>query len=97
NYTPAQLQIAGKIIDTESKSPLAYVNIGIKHKNLGTVSKEDGSFIITVPHEYQSDSLTFSIVGYHESTSPIQDLVSGKKPTIELKQKTTQLQDLVIA
>src|SRR5688572_3429218 len=94
NHIFSQTQIIGKVIDANDKSPLAYVNIGIKEKNIGTISKEDGSFSIEIPSEYQSGSLTFSIVGYNESTLPIRDLKGNI--VIQLKEKPTQLEEVVV-
>ena len=91
-----QTQITGKVVDTNDNSPLAYVNIGIKEKNRGTLSKEDGSFSMDIPSEYQSDSLTFSIVGYYESNLSIRDLIANKNVVIPLKQKPTQLEEVVV-
>jgi predicted alpha/beta superfamily hydrolase len=96
NHIFSQTQITGKVIDTNDKSPLAYVNIGIKEKNTGTISKEDGSFSIDVPSEYQSRSLTFSIVGYYESNLSIRDLISNGNVVIQLKEKPTQLEEVVV-
>jgi predicted alpha/beta superfamily hydrolase len=95
-YSFSQTQIIGKLIDGRNQNPLAYVNIGIKEKNIGTVSKEDGSFTINIPSEYQSDSLTFSIVGYYEVNLPIKGWASDERATIRLKEKSTQLKELVI-
>ncbi len=96
NHTFSQTQISGRVIDEHAKLPLAYVNIGIKDKNTGTVSKPDGSFAIDIPSEYQSDSLTFSIVGHHESTILIRHLISNGNAVIQLKEKPTQLEEIVI-
>lgn len=94
NHIFSQTQIIGKVIDANDKSPLAYVNIGIKEKNIGTISKEDGFFSIDIPSDYQSGSLTFSIVGYNESTLPIRDLKGNV--VIQLKEKPTQLDEVVV-
>ncbi len=96
NDSFSQTQIIGKVINAKNQNPLSYVNIGIKEKNIGTVSKEDGSFAITIPIENQGDSLTFSIVGYYESNLSIKDLLSDKNAIIKLKEKTTQLDEVVI-
>jgi len=95
NHVYSQTQITGSVIDAKSKRPLAYVNIGIKEKNIGTVSKVDGSFTISLPFEHQSDVLTFSMVGYHESNRSVKELMSDKN-VIELKEKSTQLDEVVI-
>ena len=97
NYCFSQTQIRGKVIDSRNQEPLTYVNIGIKEKNIGTVSKEDGSFTINIPSELQHDSLTFSIVGYHEFVLRIHGLDSDEDVIIQLKEKTTQLKEVVIA
>ena len=96
NYCFSQTQIHGKVIDSRNQEPLAYVNIGIKEKNIGTVSKEDGSFTINIPSELQHDSLTFSIVGYYEFVLRIHGWDSDKDVIIQLKEKSTQLKELVI-
>ncbi len=96
NQIFSQTQITGKVIDTNEKRPLAYVNIGIKEKNIGTISKEDGSFSIEISSEYQTGSLTFSIVGYYESSLSINDLISNGNVVIQLKEKPTQLEEVVV-
>ena len=41
--------LTGKIIDTDTQKGLAYVNIGVVGKNIGTVSAPDGSFRLKLP------------------------------------------------
>ncbi len=96
NLLFSQTQITGKVTDMNGKNPLAYVNIGIKEKNIGTISKEDGSFSIDIPSDYQSGSLTFSIVGYDESNLSIRDLMSTGNVVIQLKEKPIQFKEVVI-
>lgn len=92
----SQTRLEGQILDASDKRPVPYVNIGIKGKNVGTISKEDGSFNLEVPPEQQSASVTFSSVGYYESTFPVAELMSGKAIVIELTVKPTQLNEVVI-
>ncbi|WP_276371503.1 alpha/beta hydrolase-fold protein [Chryseolinea sp. H1M3-3] len=97
HYTFSQIQITGNVVDARSGQHLSYVNIGIKNKDIGTVSREDGSFRIEIPSKFQFDSITFSMVGYYESTLPIQNFVTDKVLTIRLSEKITQLKEIVIA
>lgn len=97
NYCFSQTQITGKIISAKNQTPLSYVNIGIKEKNIGTLSKEDGSFVIDIPIENQDDTLTFSIAGYQESNLSVKDLITEKIAIIKLNEKTTQLDEVVIS
>lgn len=46
----SQTKIIGKVVDTNGKRALAYVNIGIREKNIGTISKEDGFNDIGIRH-----------------------------------------------
>jgi len=91
-----QTKFKGQIINSESKSILPYVNIGIKAKNIGAISKEDGSFSINIPPEHLADTLTFSLVGYDEVSLPIPQLTSKEKLIVQLNQKQTILNEVLI-
>ena len=92
----SQILIAGKIIDAINLKPIEYVNVGIKEKNIDTISKEDGSFRINIPQKYQSDSLTISCVGYYDESLHIPDLSSEKIVIIKMKEKTTHLKQVLV-
>ncbi|MBB5282238.1 putative alpha/beta superfamily hydrolase [Rhabdobacter roseus] len=84
------------MVESKEQRPLAYVNIGIKEKNIGAISKEDGSFEINIAHEYQNDSLTFSLVGYKESNFLIRELVLDTTVLVRLKEKVVQLREVAV-
>jgi predicted alpha/beta superfamily hydrolase len=92
----AQTAIKGIVLDTELKTALAYVNIGIKNKNIGTSSKQDGSFTIPIPAENLNDTLTFSIVGYSELNFPIKTILSNNQQYFSLSPKATELRTVTI-
>jgi hypothetical protein len=52
------LTISGKIIDKETTQPVPFANIGVSGKSMGTVSNQQGEFIIKIPSAYK-----VSIVG----------------------------------
>jgi len=56
--------IKGKVIDSQTLEALSYVHIGIVGKNMGVISKENGSFEINLDKGEVKDSLTFSMIGY---------------------------------
>jgi len=89
----SQKKITGNVSGL-SRNPLAYVNIGIKGKNTGTVSKEDGSFSIIIPSGLYNDSLTFSLVGYHEFSISIKD--TDHEVNVILEKKASPLKEVVI-
>jgi hypothetical protein len=90
----SQVSLQGYVLDSASNEKLPYVNIGIRHKNFGTVSLRDGSFNLTIPAEYKADTLTFSMVGYHDYSSAIANLANNVN--IKLKPKTEQLAEVMV-
>lgn len=62
NHSFGQVKCSAKLIDKDSKTAIAYVNIGILNTTLGTVSNEEGQFELNAPSK--NDSLMFSSIGY---------------------------------
>ncbi|HEY4936401.1 MAG TPA: hypothetical protein VII44_07465, partial [Puia sp.] len=63
----------------------------------GTVSGPDGNFQVKIYPELIADSLTFSMAGYQTTKVGISDLLSRLKPvTISLKEKTSELKEVII-
>jgi predicted alpha/beta superfamily hydrolase len=73
NALPAQV-ISGLVVDSANGEKLPYVNIGIRKKNVGTTSRENGTFSISVPPANGKDTLTFSMTGYSERRIAVADL-----------------------
>ena len=89
----AQKRIYGLVIDSEIKSPIEFVNIGIVNTTVGTASFEDGTFEIEIPDEYAGKRLTFSAIGYKVKTI---DISSTEKIDIELDPESTLLNEVRI-
>src|ERR1035438_5833660 len=93
-----ELTIHGKVVDKENNEPLAYVNVGVPDKNIGTVTQRGGSFSIKVNKELQTDSLEFSMVGYQSHAYSIADILKqNKSVTIFLKEKITELKEVMVS
>ncbi len=54
----------GVVYDSKSHESLPYVSIGVLNKGVGTVAQANGTFSITLPDEFNNDTLKFSMVGY---------------------------------
>lgn len=93
-FVHGQVSLHGNILDSTSNEKLSYVNIGIRHKNVGTVSLRDGSFNLTIPAEFKADTLTFSMVGYQDYSQAISNLQNNVN--IRLRPKTEQLAEVII-
>ena len=90
--------LTGKLEDLNSHEVLAYANMGIPDKNLGTVSQRDGNFELRVSAGLLNDSLKISTIGYQSQTLSISDLINAPKPlVIPLKQQVTALQEVYVS
>jgi len=56
--------VHGLVSDRKTKEPLPYVHIGVAGKNMGVISREDGSFKIDLSEAAREDTLIFSMIGY---------------------------------
>ena len=89
--------IKGKLVDLNSHEVLAYANIGVPDKNMGTVSRRDGSFEMPVSAEFLTDSLKISMIGYQSRVLSISNLIQTTKPlVIALERYTTSLQEVFV-
>ena len=95
NFTFSQIRING-IVKSEANIPLQYVNIGIKNKNVGTISDEKGNFSITIDNNRINEFLTFSYISFEEKTVNIEELIKFKFQEIILKEKATVLEEVLI-
>lgn len=83
-----QHQIKGKVVDSQTKEALAFVNIVINNQNVGTTTGIDGNFSISTDEPI--NSLQLSYVGYQ----PLNLDVTGKNYIeIELKKTSYELME----
>ncbi|MDQ3191339.1 MAG: DUF5686 and carboxypeptidase regulatory-like domain-containing protein, partial [Bacteroidota bacterium] len=84
--------ITGKVIDSKSKQPLAFVNIAIEGSFQGSVSDIDGKFSILIPSN--SKQISFTYVGYDNVILLLNDSVlSLKQVVIKLNRKDFLLKE----
>lgn len=91
-----QSTLTSSVYDIETKEPLSFVNVGIVNKNIGTVSKLDGSFSITINPKNYNDSLRLSYVGYESTIIPIKDFNSRNTDTILLVPRILELEEVEV-
>ncbi|WP_134088490.1 alpha/beta hydrolase-fold protein [Olivibacter sp. XZL3] len=93
----SQVRFTGRVIDSQHKKPLAYVNVGIRDKNIGTLADQTGVFLLLIPPGHEADTLSFSLVGYKNSNIPIKNLESGGQQIIALEKKSIELDEVEVA
>lgn len=100
SYSRSQT-IHGKLIDSVSKNPIGYVNIGIIGKNVGTVSDDKGNFAIELKDQYDNDTLKFSMIGFKNLQFGIGNfkkeyLSNNESIQVKLEKSITVLKEVLI-
>ncbi len=91
------IRLTGRIVDDKNREGVAYVNVGIRNKNSGTVSAPDGRFQLNIDSVLLDDSLHFSMAGYQSCTVSVAEFLKISKPLIiPLKENVSGLKEVVI-
>jgi predicted alpha/beta superfamily hydrolase len=90
-----QKDIKGSICDEKGHS-LSFVNVGIRGKNFGTCSDHLGNFSLKIPDNLRSDSLTFSLIGYKETSISVKSIAVDKENKIVLASSPIYLKEVPV-
>lgn len=90
-----ETKISAQILD-KNNNKIKFANIGIKDKDLGTISDENGLFSIYIPENNLEDTLTISYVGYNEFKFKINDVIANKIRQFVLEESINELSEVVI-
>lgn len=73
---------------------MPFANIGILNKSVGTVSNEDGKFLLKVHENLIHDTLVFNYLGYLSKAIPIDQITESIE--VGLNQQAISLQEVII-
>lgn len=91
------ITIKGKVVNAETKNPLIFATIAVQGTNVATVTNLDGEFMLKIASTISNPSIEVLHIGYENSIIPVSDLRDGERNnTIELKQATFQIKEVVI-
>jgi hypothetical protein len=86
----------GKVLSSETKTGIGFVNIGIIGKNIGTVSDEFGNFAIYLDSIYSKDSLRFSMIGYESKSFLIGSFKENSISNVYLNPRSYNLKEFEV-
>jgi hypothetical protein len=92
----SQFFVSGKVLSLPGRRPISFVNIGIVNSSVGTISDEDGSFLLKIPNYYKNDTVIFSALGYGNIKIPVAGLSEKANFMIYLKESPTNLKTVTI-
>ncbi|MEL6810936.1 MAG: carboxypeptidase-like regulatory domain-containing protein [Bacteroidota bacterium] len=85
------VEYKGKVLDTQNREPLVFVNLNLKDTNISTVTNTEGEFVLKVSEEIKNSVVIFSLLGYEQKEVALVNLGDGK---VFLDQKVTQLSEV---
>jgi hypothetical protein len=89
------LEVNGVIKDLKSDKPLPYATISVLDTYFGTISNEDGCFLLRIPDTLQQTILVSSYIGYNNQYTPI-SLKSDDPVEITMNKNMISLQEVII-
>ncbi len=89
----------GRLSDSNTGEELAYVNIGIVGRNIGTVSNSRGEFRIEFDKKFDEDTIRISMIGYKSLNFKVIDFKNKiiNNPSIQLEQNVFAFKEVVIS
>ena len=90
--------IQGRVIEKVTDAPLAYVNIGVVDKGIGTVTNSKGEFTLVIPSSLNEQTIRVSMVGYKTLEYKVSDFVAkiSNDYNIFLEPDVTVIQEIAI-
>ena len=88
-------QYRGKVIDASTKKPLVFATLALEGTNISTISNTEGEFLLKIPKDKSTGTVTISFLGYESKTVALSDLKSNKNK-ISLDISVTQLLEVNI-
>ena len=85
----------GKVMDRDGKDALPYSSIFVLKKNIGTVSNNDGEFVLKIPQSMRKDTISVSCLGYRPHLQPISEIIDSSY-TISLDQTSALLKEIKV-
>ena len=90
-------KISGQVIDSKTREPLSYVNIGILNGETGTVTDKEGNFVLEIKDQFINDTLRISMIGYRPVEKLIKNLnLKEKLLSIELAEQIDELNEVIV-
>ncbi len=88
-------EIRGRVLDKTDRQPLPYTSIYISGKAIGTVTNDNGQFLLKLHSKYLMDSLIVSCIGYKLIKAPVTSFLSEVKDYL-LKPDVISIQEVII-
>jgi hypothetical protein len=86
----------GRVLSSETHTPVGFVNIGIIGRNIGTVADINGDYELELDNKYNSDSVRFSMIGYESIAFLISQFRENPEKNVYLNPRSYNLQEVKV-
>lgn len=86
----------GKVLLKDTKTGIAFVDVGIIGQNIGTVTDQSGNFSINLEKINDNDSIRFSMIGYDSKSFLVRSFKEDSIKTIYLSPKSYFLTEVKV-
>lgn len=90
-----QTVLKGTLLDSITKQPIEFANIGLVGKGAGTVSNEKGEYNFSIPDSLQNSIIKFSLIGYKPRVLSAKKL--GSLSTVYMAQDVKMLNEVKVS
>lgn len=91
-----QEPIKGVILNTETNAPVVNANIYFNNTSIGTISNEDGAFVLRISEKLSNKTLMFSSLGFETQEIEVLKLKRHSDIIIKLKPINVLLDEVII-
>src|SRR5208283_3793459 len=100
---PAQAQtdsspfitLRGKVIDQTTSKPISFASVYLENSGIGTVTNNDGEFILKVPESAISNTVTIAFMGFKSLNFKVSDL-KEEKNAIAMVPQVVEIQEVIV-
>ena len=86
--------LSGKIIDQKKNAPIPYASVSVFNKPIGTITNNDGEFLLKLHPDYIQDTLVISSMGYKQIFMPAYQLLDEE--LIQMEQISIRIREVKV-
>ena len=91
------ITLKGKVIDSETGTPLVFASIAVSESNVGIITNIDGEFTLKISQELLNNNIEVTFLGYKNKVVPISSLRdNGYKNIISLETAPIPIKEIVV-
>lgn len=83
-----------QLLDSLTKQPVVFANVGVPNKGIGTVSDDNGHFKLTIGDSLLTNTIKISCIGYASKTITVKQALG--KNTLLLTSSATKLNEVIV-